>query len=143
MANTPIENDETKVKEFLDRTEIRTMKKDLQKLREGVALKERERIIKIKTPEEEKTEKEKQERIKQQEIEKQLLEKQSQERIKVLQKRAGEEKEAMAQIKNYATEEEKQQIFYLESEKNDLTNKFKPSKKKKNRRCCCKKINLS
>src|SRR3989344_1773522 len=46
------ETDEQQVKEFLKRAEVRTMKKDLQKLREFDALKERDKIANVKTIEE-------------------------------------------------------------------------------------------
>ena len=51
--------EETQAKEFLKRAEIRTMKKDLQALREVDALKERGKIAKIRTLEEQRLEQEK------------------------------------------------------------------------------------
>ena len=56
------ETEELQVKEFLKRAEVKTMKKDLQALREVDALKERDKIAKIKTLEEQKLEQEKMER---------------------------------------------------------------------------------
>ena len=48
------ETEELEAKEFLKRAEVRTMRKDLQKLRESDALKEKDKIIKSKTAEQEK-----------------------------------------------------------------------------------------
>jgi hypothetical protein len=45
---TEQESEKNQVREFLSRAEIRTMRKDLQKMREAVALQERERIIGLK-----------------------------------------------------------------------------------------------
>ena len=50
-------DEETQAKEFLKRAEIRTMRKDLQALREVDALGERDKIAKIKTLEEQLEEK--------------------------------------------------------------------------------------
>ena len=52
-------DEETQAKEFLKRAEIRTMRKDLLKLRESDALKERDKIAKIKTLDEQIEEKRK------------------------------------------------------------------------------------
>ena len=49
-------DEETQAKEFLKRAEIRTMRKDLRALREFDALKERDKIVKIKTLEEQRLE---------------------------------------------------------------------------------------
>ncbi len=130
-TNTLTKIEETQTKEFLSRAEIRTMRKDIQRLRESVALKERDRIVKLKTPEEEKLEKLKLERIEQKEVERQDLEKQNRARIEVLQKRSEEEKEAMTQLKDFANENERQQIFYLESEKVDLEKQLQTLQKEK------------
>ena len=46
------QDEETEAKDFLKRAEIRTMKKDLLKLREVDSLKERDKIATIKTLEE-------------------------------------------------------------------------------------------
>ena len=53
-------DEELQAKEFLKRAEIRTMRKDLQALREVDALKERDKIAKIKTLEEQELEHQKQ-----------------------------------------------------------------------------------
>ena len=103
------EDEELQAKEFLKRAEIKTMKKDLQKLREVDALEERDKIIKGKTIEEEKAELEKKKE------EERILE--GQQREKVLSKNANEEREAEKQIKSYAEESEKQQIFLFESQR--------------------------
>ncbi|MDP2741087.1 MAG: hypothetical protein Q8O66_00125 [bacterium] len=120
------EAEELQTKEYLERTEIRTMRKDLQKLREVDALQERDKIIKIKTPEEElSVRKLAEEKIRQSGEEKthDLLERN--EREKILQKNTEEEKEAKVNLKNYANESEKQQIFLFESQRFDLENQIK------------------
>ncbi len=110
--------EELQAKEFLKRAEIKTMRKDLQELREVDALEERDKIVKGKTMEEEKAEMEKKEE------EKIILENPSaidlrarQQREKVLSKNIDEERSAEKQIKNYAEESEKQQIFIFESQR--------------------------
>jgi len=104
-------DEETQAKEFLKRAEIRTMKKDLMALREIDALKERDKIAKIKTPQEQLEEKKKADeaaaaaKVKETGLE------------EVLQKKEGEERIAEKDLKNYATEAERQQIFLLESQR--------------------------
>ncbi|MEI7424898.1 MAG: hypothetical protein WCK10_02145 [Candidatus Staskawiczbacteria bacterium] len=102
------EDEEIQAKEFLKRAEIKTMKKDLSALREVDALKERDKIVKIKTLEEQRAE-----------LAKKLAvpypHKPSVE--DVLQKNAGEERIAEKDLKDYATEQERQQIFLLESQR--------------------------
>ena len=105
-------DEETQAKEFLKRAEIRTMKKDLLALREADSMKERRKIIGIKTLEEQMEEKRKAE------LDvpvKAVVEKAKRE--EVLQKNEGQEKIAEKDLKNYATEEERQQIFLLESQR--------------------------
>src|SRR3989339_738595 len=114
--------DEAQAKEFLKRIEIITMKKDLRKLREADAIKEKSKIVSggfKKTfgfaqdgstpnkavPEELKEIKEKFERE------------------KILNENYIQEIEAEKQLKNYANEEEKQRIFILESQKINLEKK--------------------
>src|SRR3989339_233708 len=114
--------DEAQAKEFLKRIEIITMKKDLRKLREADAIKEKSKIVSggfKKTfgfaqdgstpnkavPEELKEIKEKFERE------------------KILNENYIQEIEAEKQLKNYANEEEKQRIFILESQKIELEKK--------------------
>ena len=101
--------EETQAKEFLKRAEIRTMKKDLLSLREVDALKERDKIAHIKTLEEQQAEQQK--KIQ----EKESLEKSKREDI--LQKNEGQERIAEKDLKNYASEQERQQIFLLESQR--------------------------
>lgn len=115
------QEEEQQVKEFLKRAEIRTMRKDLRQLREKDALKERDKIVKIKTLEEQKAEQEK--RTREKEIAKQEAEQKGVE--KVLGRRAEEEKIAEKDIKEYASETERQQIFLLESERFNLENQIK------------------
>lgn len=105
------ETEETQAKEFLRRAEIRTMRKDLRALRETDALKERDKIAKIKTVEEQITEKKK---IDASSL---VVPVKPTERISnVLNRNEGQEKIAEKDLKNYATEEERQQIFLLESQ---------------------------
>lgn len=105
-------DEETQAKEFLKRAEIRTMKKDLQALREVDALKERNKIAKIKTLEEQMEEKKKAEDLS---SAKAAVEKAGRE--EVLTKNEGQERIAEKDLKNYASEQERQQIFLLESQR--------------------------
>jgi hypothetical protein len=109
----PTTDEELQAKEFLKRAEIRTMKKDLMALREVDALKERNKIAKIKTIEEQRAEQEK--KLQEQEAVKSAAEKAA--LGEVLQKNAGEERIAEQDLKNYATEEERQKIFLFESQR--------------------------
>lgn len=120
------EAEELQTREFLKRAEIRTMKKDLQKFREADALKERDKIAQIKTLEEQLGE----QAIKQkQQREKEILEKEK--RGEVLDKNAVEERIAEKDLKNYATEQERQQIFLFESQRLSLDNQRKEIDEKK------------
>ena len=103
-------DEELQAKEFLKRAEIMTMKKDLQQLREFDALEERNKIVKGKTLEEEKTE------LENKKIEEERKSKNEQ-RERVLSKNVEEERSAEKQIKNYAEESEKQQIFLFEAQR--------------------------
>lgn len=109
----PTETEELQAKEFLKRAEIRTMKKDLRALREFDALRERDKIAKIKTIEEQRAEQQK--KFQEQEALKAAEEKAKLEGV--LQKNAGQERIAEKDLKNYATEAERQQIFLLESQR--------------------------
>lgn len=103
------EAEELQAKEFLKRAEIRTMKKDLLALREVDSLKERDKIAKLKTLEEQLEERKLQ-------IEKEAKARNEKfQREEVLQKNAGQERLVEKDLKNYATEQERQQIFLLES----------------------------
>ena len=104
------EIDELEAKEFLKRAEVRTMRKDLQKMREADALTEKDKIIKSKTTEQEKLEKLQKENEAKEKLEKL-------QREKILQNNVSKEREAEKQIKDYAEESEKQQIFLLESQR--------------------------
>lgn len=120
------EAEELQTREFLKRAEIKTMKKDLQRLREADALKERDKIVQIKTLEEQLGE----QAIKQQQQrEKEILEKEK--RGEVLGKNAVEEKIAEKNLKEYATEQERQQIFLFESQRLSLDNQRKEIDEKK------------
>lgn len=121
MVNTPQQNEEEiQLKEFLNRSEIKTMRKDLQKLRENIALKQRDRVIKVKTPEEQIIEKANADNARQEQEQKIAFEKQRIAQTKIIQNQTAEEQTAISQIKESATEEERQQIFYLETEKSNL-----------------------
>ena len=130
---TQIEQQQTK--DFLKRAEIRTMKKDLSALREKDALKERDKIVKIKTLEEQLQELQvKQEKPDAEPLSfipvpvkavpaKTALNKKVAEEIEkagvreILQRSQTQERLAEKDLKNYATEQERQQIFLLESER--------------------------
>jgi hypothetical protein len=107
------QDEELQAKEFLKRAEIRTMKKDLRALREGDALKERDKIAKIKTLDEQRAEQAKQLQVK--EAVKAAGEKAGLEQV--LTKNEGQERIAEKDLKDYATETERQQIFLLESQR--------------------------
>ena len=119
----PTDLEESQIKEYLQRADVKTMRKDLQRLRESEALEERERIVKLKTPEQERAEKEKEEKKK--------TEKEAAGRQEILGRGTLEEKEAMGQLKEYADEPEKQQIFYLEAEKLNLTKQLRSIQQEK------------
>lgn len=105
------EAEEIQAKEFLRRAEIRTMRKDLLALREVDALKERDKIAKLRTLEEQLEERRLQN-------EKEAASRDEKyEREEVLTKNEGQERMAEKDLKNYATEQERQQIFLLESER--------------------------
>ena len=106
-------DEETQAKEFLKRAEIRTMKKDLAAMREVDALKERDKIVTMKTLEEQLAEKRKSDLVVPVKDEKAARE-------EVLGKNENEEKIAEKDLKKYATEEERQQIFLLESQRLSL-----------------------
>ncbi len=108
----PTEDEEIQAKEFLKRAEIRTMKKDLLALREVDALKERDKIVKLKTLEEQLEEKKKADEsaVGQAEAEKAGRE-------EVLSKNEGQETIAEKDLKKYANEQERQQIFLFESQR--------------------------
>jgi len=108
-------DEEVQAKEFLKRAEIRTMKKDLMALRETDALKERDKIIKLRTLEEQLDERKKANDLA---TAKTVAEKIGREEI--LTKNEGQEKIAEKDLKNYATEQERQQIFLLESQRLDF-----------------------
>ncbi|MBI3337441.1 MAG: hypothetical protein HY005_02335 [Candidatus Staskawiczbacteria bacterium] len=99
--------EELQAKEFLKRAEIKTMRKDLQKMREVDALEERNKVIKG----EEKIEKKEEEKAIRQ------LAEENKQREKVLSKNIENERSAEKQIKSYAEESEKQQIFLFESQR--------------------------
>lgn len=109
----PTEAEELQAKEFLKRAEIRTMKKDLLSLREVDSLKERDKIAKIRTLEEQRADQEK--KLQEKEAGKAAAEKAGMEEI--LGKNEGQERIAEKDLKDYATEEERQQIFLLESQR--------------------------
>ena len=103
-------------KEFLKRAEIKTMKKDLLALREVDSLKERNKIANIKTLEEQQAEQAK--KLAAAEAAKAGTEKIK--RIEILQKNENQEYAAEKELKAYATEPERQQIFLFESQRVSL-----------------------
>jgi len=107
------ELEEIQAKEFLKRAEIKTMKKDLRALREVDALSERDKIAKIKTLEEQRLEQEK----KLGELEQAKAEEEKKGREKILSENVHQEKLAEKDLKEYATEQERQQIFLFESQR--------------------------
>ncbi len=109
------QDEETQAKEFLKRAEIRTMKKDLRALREGDALKERDKIVKLRTLEEQLSEKKQSDESASAKASEDKADMEA-----VLTKNAGQERIAEKDLKNYATEEERQQIFLLESQRLDF-----------------------
>jgi len=131
MDDNTVENndEEIQLRDFLSRVSVRTMRKDLLQLREGQALKERAKIIQMKTPEEERMEREKIERLKQDQIRKETMTRESQLREAVLDKQNVEETEIMKGLKDYGSEEEKQKIFYFESENAELEKKLQALQK--------------
>ena len=93
----PTQTEQEQAKEFLKRAEIRTMKKDLSKLREDDSLKERDKIAHIKTLEEQQQEHQKQ-------LEAQEQARQNAEKLgmqEVLQRNKKQEYKAEKDIKNY------------------------------------------
>lgn len=135
----PTQAEELQAKEFLKRAEVRTMKKDLRALREFDALKERDKIARLKTLEEQLEEKKKLDaalagKIKKQDTKKESTDIKPEElaRIEnVLEKNEDEEKIAEKDIKSYATEEERQQIFLIESQKFNFEGQVAEIDKKK------------
>jgi len=107
------EAEELQAKEFLKRAEIRTMRKDLLALREVDALKERDKIAKIKTLEEQIEERKKADLS----VPVKTALDEKAERQEVLQKNEGQERLAEKDLKNYALEQERQQIFLFESQR--------------------------
>ena len=105
--------EEQQAQEFLKRAEIRTMKKDLRKLREIDALTERDKIAQIKTLEEQQAEQ--QQKIQKTEEARAELDKDKMEGV--LLENVKQERLAEKDLKNYATEQERQQIFLLESQR--------------------------
>lgn len=125
----------TNAKEFLNREEIRTMQKDLRALREIDALSEKEKIVKINKAEEE--------RVKQEILEKEKREAEERtRRNQILQKQEEEEYMASIQIKEYANEAEKQQIFLSEAKRLDLDNQLQIINKSKDPRLLLEKNQL-
>jgi hypothetical protein len=124
----PAQIEEQQVREFLKRAEIRTMKKDLQALREIDALKERDKIAKIKTLEEQRQEQEKKLQI----AEKERAELEKAKREKILSENAAQEEMAEKDLRQYATEEELQKIFLFESQRIAFEEKVEEIGKKEN-----------
>ena len=111
----PTTEEETQAKEFLKRAEIKTMRKDLLALRETDALKERDKIAKIRTLEEQLDEQQK--RNETSASAKVSADREKAARNEVLQHGETQERIAEKDLKNYGTEQERQQIFLLESQR--------------------------
>lgn len=121
MANQPTQTtEEQQAQEFLKRAEIRTMKKDLYSLREADAMSERDKIAKIKTLEELQQEHQKQLEAR----EKNAFDTERKKREDVLVKNEKQEYEAEKDLKSYATEPERQQIFLFESQRFEFQKQF-------------------
>ena len=101
MTTETDEQQEQQVKDFLKRAEVRTMRKDLQKLREVDAIKEKDKIANLKTIEEQQIEIARRQEIVRQKVQ-QDAEKQKREEI--LGKTAVKEKEVEKDLKKYANE---------------------------------------
>lgn len=107
------DTEEQQALELLKRTEVRTMRKDLRSLREADALKERGKIVTTKTTEEQRLEQAPKIEVPIPPVpNKRKVATQS-----VLQKSDTEERVAEKDLKQYATEQERQQIFLLESQR--------------------------
>lgn len=107
---------ESQLRDFLKRAEVHTMRQDLKRLREMEALKERERIIKLKTGE-----------VK----EKEQFEGEKKEKWRIFKKVSdGKREKTITEIKQQADESEKQQIFQFEAEKLKLKNKLEELQQK-------------
>jgi hypothetical protein len=105
--------EEEQTREFLKRAEVSTMKKDIKAFREADALRERDKIAKIKTIEE--LEEDQRKKLAEQEQAKNEAE---QAEIKeILHRNEAQEEMAEKDLKKYATEQERQQIFLLESQR--------------------------
>jgi len=122
MATSVQEQEEQQVRDYLKRAEVKTMKKDLRGLREFDALKERDKIAKLKTTEEQQLEESRKIEAKKQEA---LQGAEKQKREEVLGRNTVKEREAEKDLKKYADESEKQQIFLLESERVNLQDQIK------------------
>lgn len=135
------QTEEQQARDFLKRAEIRTMKKDLRALREKDALSERDKIAKIKTLEEQLQEaQQKQQKaeplaipVPQKSAAAQMPEQddEKQRMKRVLSEGARQEREAEKNLKTYATEQERQQIFLLESQRLGLENQIDAIDKEK------------
>jgi hypothetical protein len=129
-------DEETQAKEFLKRAEIRTMRKDLLALRETDSLKERDKIAKLKTLEEQLADSAK--ALATEKEEKENKEK----REEVLTKNESQERMAEKDLKKYATEQERQQIFLLESQRLSLEKQVDLIDKEKDPKLKLEKNNL-
>lgn len=131
------EQDELQAKEFLSRTEIITMKKDLKKLREFDALAERNKIVRGEPNKSASAKATADKSLDLKEAKEKF------EREKVLDANRLQEIEAEKQLKDYASEEEKQRIFILESERINLEKKAKEDRARKEPELAMKKNELN
>lgn len=113
-------DEELQAKEFLKRAEVRTMKKDLRKMREADALKERGKIVNFGKSDAKKA------------LESNQVKEQENNAVtKVFLKKTNEELEAENQLKTYANEEERQKIFLLENQKKEIEAEIAKERKEK------------
>jgi hypothetical protein len=115
--------EEAEKKELLKRVEIRTMQKDIIKLREAEVLTERERIAGLKTEEEAKREREKMEELKREELERKKAEEEAEMikeiMIKAKEKEREEREEEERKMKEKMLEErrlERERAWQMEEE---------------------------
>lgn len=113
-------DEELQAKEFLQRAEVKTMRKDLHKMREADALKERSKIVDLSKNQNKKI------------VETQKIKAEEENAVqKVFLKKTNEELEAEKQLKTYANEEEKQKIFLLENSAKEIENEIQKARKEK------------
>jgi|GEM_PF-4582755 hypothetical protein len=166
-----ISNQDTEVREFLQRVKIRTMKKDLARVREADSLKEREKIGKIKVTKEP-VNIDSQDGADKNTISdvptpvkvptppmpmvddtdplakipsqlENILPSPPQKKVPIITNQSTQENQAKEKVKQFATEPEKQQIFLLESQRLTLARQLQPDNTKINPRLTSEKNKLA